>query len=270
MYPILFSFSSFHVYSLGVSLILAWCIFSFLFWKVLRDGGVGEERIFDLTFYATLVALILSRAVFVLLHFSMFEKDLLRIVALWVAPGLSLYGGLIGGVMTLVALSRRYKVRVGYVLDSLTLPLLGALMVGAIGAMLDGSEVGLPASVPWAVRYVGYTGIRHPLGIYEVMLFAVLTVIVWLFLRRAKKREWPYGLVGIWFFLFLSIGLFILEFFKVQSVTLRGLGANQWILLAIVAEAIGAYYVRGGGRAGTRVFFRSVYAKITRRNHESG
>ncbi len=265
MYPILFSFGSFHLYSLSLFLIISWCIFSFLFWKLLRDGGVSEERIFDLTFYATLVTIILARVVFIALHFTMFEKDLLRTVALWVAPGLSLYGGLVGGVMTLVTLSRQFKVRVGYVLDSLALPLLGALMVGAVGAMLDGSEVGLPTSLPWSVRYVGYTGNRHPLGVYEIILFAILTVGVWFLHKRAKVRQWPYGLVGIWFFLLLSVGLFGMEFAKVQTVSFRGLGANQWILLGIIAETLGAFYVRGGGRAATRTFIRMLYAKITSR-----
>ena len=265
MYPILFSIGSFHLYSFSVFLIVAWCVFSFLFWKLLRSSAIPEERIFDLTFYTTIVSLITSRLVFVSLHFSLFEKNILRAVALWVQPGLSLYGALFGGVLTIVLLSRRYKVRVGHVLDSLALPLLGALMIGALGALLDGSEVGLVAKIPWAVRYVGHIGNRHPIGAYEIGIFALLTILLWFLQKRAQLRQWPYGLIGICFFLLFSLSMFGIEFFKDTTVLWKSLGANQWILLIFIAESLGALYVRGGGRALARTIARKIINLLIKR-----
>lgn len=264
MFPVLFSIGSIHFYSFSVFLIVAWCVFSFLFWKLMRANAIPEERIFDLTFYGTLTAFVFSRMVFVLFHPSLFQKDILRVFTLWIQPGLSFPGALFGGVLALILLTRSYKIRVGYVLDSLAIPFLGAFMVGAVGVMLDGSEVGRVTKLAWAVRYVGHVGSRHPIGIYEIVIFAILTVVVWFFQKRALRRQWPYGIVGIWFFFLLSLALFGLEFLKDTSVSWKSLTANQWVYLGIIAESLGAFYVRGGGKQATRVFMRKILTRFAR------
>lgn len=277
MYPILFSIGPFHMYSFSLLLVLAWCVFSFIFWQILRAEAVGEEHIFDLMFYASLVALVSSRIGFVIFHWDLFSDNYLKIVALWVQPGLSLYGGLVGAMVTLVLLCRSYKVRLGYVVDALGLSLPGAFMIGAIATQLDGSEVGKLANTPWSVRYVGHVGLRHPVGLYACLVLLCISVIVWLIYRRAKQDKWSFGIVGIWFFLLWSVTVFGLEFFKDNGVYWKSLSANQWVLIGIASQALGAFYVRGGGREAirplvskVRTFFANahqlLYAKFSKRH----
>src|SRR5574340_1168436 len=106
MYPLLLSIGPVHIYSLSVFIITGWLVYSFLFWRALRESGIEEDKIFDLTFYSTLVGLVTARALFVFLNWNLFSETWLKIIALWVTPGLSLYGAFVGGLMTLVALSR--------------------------------------------------------------------------------------------------------------------------------------------------------------------
>lgn len=265
MYPILVSIGSFHLYNFGVFLVIAWITYSFLFWRTLRAEAVPEEKIFDLMFYATLSAFVFGRAWFVATHWSLFANNSLKIVAIWVQPGLSLYGGLVAAILTLLALSKR-RVRVGLVLDSLALSLPWALIVGAVGSLLDGSEVGIKAHVPWSIHYVGIEGARHPVQLYEIVALLSIGLVSYYYQKRAKKQSWPYGLVGVWFFLLFSVSLFIIEFFKESSVYLRMLSANQWILIAFFAEALGAFYVRGGGREKLRPFLHRIYDRFSKRH----
>jgi prolipoprotein diacylglyceryltransferase len=65
MAPILFSIGPIHLYSYSVFIILAWGIFSFLFWRMLRGDGVDEDKIFNFTFYSTLSAFVCARIFFV-------------------------------------------------------------------------------------------------------------------------------------------------------------------------------------------------------------
>jgi phosphatidylglycerol:prolipoprotein diacylglycerol transferase len=277
MYPLLVSIGSLHIYSLSVFIVLAWLVFSFLFWRALRSQGVDEEHIFNLTFYSTLSAFVFSRAVFVVLNFALFARSPLKMFALWVQPGMSLYGALIGGLLFLVWLCRAYKVRVGHVLDAFGPAFGGAFLVGTIGAFLDGTYVGTPSRLPWAVRFVGHLGTRHPVQLYEIAAsFGILITLV-LLARRGAAKKWPYGLLGLWFFMIYSIVMFLLEFFKDTRVYFNTLRANQWILVALFAETIGAFYVRGGGREAIRPmfnkitgkasnFFGGIYAKFSKRN----
>jgi phosphatidylglycerol---prolipoprotein diacylglyceryl transferase len=279
MHPILFSIGSFQVYFLNVCIVLAWLVFSFLFWKQLRGNGVDEDKIFDLTFYSTLAAFIASRAVFVFLHWELFADTWLKIVALWVQPGFSLYGAFIGALLTLVSMSRASKVRLGHVLDAVALSFPVAIIVGLVGVFLDGSVAGKITDLPWALRVVGHVGKRHPVQIYEIIALFVLVAILWKFQVRSFKEKWPYGLVGVWFFILYSVVMFGLEFFKDSRVYWISLSANQWVLIALFAEALGAFYVRGGGRESLRPmghkiksFFTrglgGIYAKFSKRRSE--
>lgn len=262
MYPVLISLGPIHIFSFSVLLLLSWLVFSFLFWKLLRAAATVEERIFDLTFYATLAAIVGGRLGFVLTHPELFSESMLKIVALWVAPGLSLYGGLFAAMLTLVYLARRYKVRLGLVLDALALSLPAAFLVGTLGALLDGSYVGKITSLPWAIRYVGNVGKRHPVQLYEMIALAAIIIAVLVLQKRGVKNKWPYGLVGVWFFLIWSIVMFTLELLKDTSVYLMSLSANQWVLIIIFGEALGAFYVRGGGREAIRPLFLGLRYKL--------
>lgn len=263
MYPILFSLGPLHIFSLSVFLILAWIVFSFLFWRALRRWGVAEDRIFDLTFYATLTAVVAARAGFVLLNLDLFVDDtFLKILAVWVAPGFWFYAGLTGALATLVFLTRRSKVRLGLVLDAVAAALPVSLIVAKIGSLLDGAEVGKLADLPWALRYVGYAGRRHPVQLYEIGAIMAVAILVAYLIRRSEREKWPYGLVGVWFFAVFSPLMFLLEFVKEASVYWLSVSVNQWVLIGFFAEAIGALYVRGGGREVLRPAARTLVTKL--------
>lgn len=263
MYPVLLSIGPLHLYSLSVLLVLSWCVFSFLLWKSLRSQGVEDDRIFDLTFYTTLAALVGARAWFVAMNFSLFADNLLKVAAIWVQPGLSFYGGLVAGMLMLVLLVRSAKVRLGYALDAISLAIPAALIPGALGTFLDGSTIGKVANVPWAMRYIGHTGRRHPVQLYEFFIFVVLVVVVILLSRLSVRRKWPYGGLGVAFFLLLTPAMFILEFFREGGVYFKSVSANQWILVALFCEAVGAFYVRGGGREALRPLWYKLRGRIT-------
>jgi phosphatidylglycerol---prolipoprotein diacylglyceryl transferase len=263
MFPILFSFGPITIFSFSVFLVLAWLVFSFLFWRNLRSSGTEEDRIFDLTFYATIVAFIVARLAFVATHWELFADTWLKIIALWVQPGLSLYGGIVGGVATLVTMSRSTKVRLGLVLDALAGALPIALIIGLIGAFLDGTVAGKITELPWAMRVVGHVGRRHPVALYEIVALGILLILQYFWTRKAMRDKKPYGVLGVWFLMAWSAAMFILELFKESHVYLT-FTANQWVLIAIFAESLGALYVRGGGRESIRPLIYKLRGSITR------
>jgi phosphatidylglycerol:prolipoprotein diacylglycerol transferase len=262
MMPILFTIGRVHIYNFSIFIVLAWGVFSFLFWRMLRGDGVDEDKIFDLTFYATLIAFVSSRALYVALNWDVFADTWLKIFALWVQPGLLLYGALIGGLLTLVFLSRHEKVRLGHVLDAFALSFPGAMIIGLVGAFLDGTTVGKVVNLPWAIRVAGHIGKRHPIQVYECIAMVIIICILAYVKKRSVREKWPYGMIGIWFFMLYSVFMFILEFFK-ESRVYWSLSANQWILVALFAEAVGAFYVRGGGREMMRPVAYKIKTTIT-------
>lgn len=236
----------------------SWLIFSFVFWKQLRGNGIDEEKIFDMTFWSTLAGAIVSRGVFVVLNWDAFSDAWLKIPAIWVAPGFSLYGAFIGSMLAFFLLSKAKRIRLGYILDAIAIAFPISIAVALLGVLLDGSVVGTHSSVPWAIRYVGVTGLRHPVQIYEIIALCVVIWAVIVLQKKSVKVKWPFGAVGVWFLLLYSVSMFILEFFKDTHVYWTSLRANQWILLAMFAESMGAFYVRCGGRETARPFINTI------------
>ncbi len=257
MLPVLFSIGSFHLYSFSIFLILAWCVWSFFFWRYLRNLAVKEDTIFDIMFYTTIVSFFVSRAFYVGTHIPLFSDGWLKVVALWVQPGLSFTGALIGGVIVSILLGLRYKVRIAYILDGLTHALSWSFLIASIGSFLDGSVVGKITTLPWAVRYIGHIGTRHPIQLYEILGMAVIIFICWHF-RTIKT--------SIVFFLLFATAMFLFEFFVESDVYWGSLSVNQWVYVGIIGQAIGAFYVRGGGKEKLSRLGGIIYGKFSKRH----
>lgn len=266
MYPILLSIAGFHLSSFSVFIILSWCVFSFIFWKSLLEEEVVEEHIFDLMFYGTLVALVGARIGFVLFHWDQFTTGILRIVALWVAPGLSLYAGIGSALGTMVMLTKHYKVRIGALVDAFALALPGALIVGAVGSLLDGAEIGKPARLFWAVRYVGIPELRHPYQIYVIFFLVIIFFVIGFLWERRQAMKLAMGAVGVEFFLLWAPSVFVLEYFKDNRIYWYGLSTNQWVALVLFSLTIGVWYVYAGGKFVVREIGRGMYGRIPKRH----
>jgi len=258
--------------------VIAWMIFSFLFWRRLRRWGVEDDRIFDLTFYGALSTLVGARLYYVFTHWPLFAgKSLLYVFALWVSPGLTWLGGMIAGTGMLVVLGRIYKIRIGWILDALALSFPIPLIVGELASFIHAYEIGRHSGLPWAIRYIRVDGMRHPVQLYTLIVMACIGGILIRLNILFEKKKIPYGLLGVWFFLLYSVSSFLLEFFKIAPVYLKGLSANQWILIGVFAECIGVLYIRGGGRENgkrtiqaVQTFFykkgKALYATISKRD----
>jgi len=248
MLPVLFSIGSFHLYSFSIFLIVAWFVWSFFFWRYLRNLAVKDDAIFDIMFYATVVSLFVSRMFFVATHISLFSNGWLKVATLWVQPGLSFTGGLVGAVIISIVLGLKYKVRIAYILDGFTHALSWSFVICAIGAFLDGSVVGKLTTLPWGVMYVGQIGLRHPTALYESLYVLLLSIVLWNVVVPRAKQPLPYGQISMWFFMLFALALFVFEFLVESDVYWGSLSANQWIYVGIIGQAIGAFYVRGGGK----------------------
>jgi phosphatidylglycerol---prolipoprotein diacylglyceryl transferase len=263
MYPILFSIGPIHFFAFSMSLIFAWFAYSFVFWRHLKDSGVEDDKIFDLTFYSTLAAFIGARLWFVLSNWPLFTVDFMKIIAFWVAPGFSLWGAIIAGTATSVLMARSLKVRVSFLFDSMAFAYPYMIVVGLIGAFLDGTRIGIPSNLPWSIMYEGHPMRRHPVQIYEILLLILVFICVTALQKQAVKKKWPYGLVGVWFFVLYAGIVFALEFLQDNAVYWYSLTVNQWVAVAFFCEGMGVLYVKGGLKDKTGPFVRSSMTRIS-------
>ncbi len=218
MFPTLYSAGSITVSSFGFFLSLAFLFSIFLVWRLARAWDLNEEKILDLcllTFFGTLLG---ARVLFVLLHLNLFADNLLgsftKIVLLTKYPGLEFWGGILGGSLTLYFFAKRMrKIDFWQVADLAVVGLLGGLILGNIGCLLGGCNIGVRSDLPFAVSMVGFVGKRFPVQALEVIIF---TFVLWRIWPMAVKFHFTGKIAALGLIILGSLEFF-LEFLRAEK-----------------------------------------------------
>lgn len=217
MFPVLVNIGPLTIYSFGLLLGLGLLAGTYYVWKNGRAASLPEERLLDVTFLTILGGLIGARTLYVLSNLSLYTEEYLSVLFFW-QGGLSFWGGVLGGVITILLLSRKFRWPAGQLFD-LAAPAfaLGGIF-GYIGAFLNGSAYGGETGFIWGVPQQGLIGARHPSQILE----ALLQLLIFVMLLRFRKRAPFTGFLALIYLVSYSLGRFILEFLRGDQTHLTG------------------------------------------------
>ncbi|MFZ5816053.1 MAG: prolipoprotein diacylglyceryl transferase [Bacillota bacterium] len=244
MRPILFTLFGFPVRSYG--LFIAVAILAGI-WLAKRINQSRRPQyiplIEDFALTAILAAIAGARLWEVAFTWEYYGQNLLEIPAIW-HGGLSIQGGVLGGVLAAVWFCRSRKLNFWDFADSLTPALLLGQAIGRLGScFLNGDAVGKPTGSRFGVVYAPGTMAYEtfgPVPLWPAELFEGLWDLglagftLWL-LRREQRP----GTVFFWYVLLYSAGRFGLEFLRADSLQVFGLKSAQVtsVLFALAAAA---------------------------------
>ena len=136
--------------------------------------------------------------------------------------GFSSFGAAIGIFVAVCFFSltagRRNKLSFLWVMDRL-MPcgMIGCVLV-RFGNFCNSELFGTPTKLPWGVVFerTGDMAARHPVQIYEAVVFLLMGLImIWLYRRRIDKL--PAGFIAGISVMAVSLARFLLEFFKAEN-----------------------------------------------------
>ena len=238
MLPVLFSIGPIPVSSFGLFLSLGFIYGSFLVWRLARAWELNEERVLDLIILTFFGGLLGARIFFVLLNFQFFQNDLFKILLITKYPGISFWGGFLGGWLTLSIFAKRLKFNFLQVADIAAAGFTGAMILGDIGCFLGGCGIGRTSNIFFAVPMVGVIGKRFPVQILESILLGLLLLKMW-------PKASHFHVHG-----------------KILSLTLLWLGVVKLISEYFTGSHQGGYFLSGF----TTFLGLYIYYKISRRN----
>ena len=129
--------------------------------------------------------------------------------------GLASHGGIIAILCALILYSKRYHVKLLWILDRLALVVPLAACMIRLGNLANSEIVGIPADVPWAFVFQQVDKLpRHPAQLYEAA--AYLGIFILLNCFSAKLRKKPGFTVGLLLTLVFSVR-FLMEFLKADQ-----------------------------------------------------
>lgn len=184
MIPVLFHIGSFPIRSFGVMIAVGFLVALLLVKKRAPRYNVHPEKIWDLFFWMMLFGILGARLAYILTHLSEFKgaKELFTTQL----EGLTSFGALITGFLTVLIWSKRQKINSLVMLDLLAIPALLMHVFGRVGCFLNGCCYGgeVPSSFPFGVHFHHLEGFHHPTQLYDAGLALIGAVFLTLWERR--------------------------------------------------------------------------------------
>lgn len=201
-------------------------IFSYIILKKqFAKENIPEEKLERLTIYVILATVIGARLGHCLFYdFDYYSQHLTEIfLPFRFKPsfqfvgyqGLASHGGVIAILIALIIYSRKFNVKLLWILDKLALvtPLAGYFI--RLGNLMNSEIIGKPSTVPWAFIFQEVDNVpRHPGQLYEAI--AYLGIFIFLNILNKKINKEPGFIFGLFLTLLFS-ARFIIEFFKVDQ-----------------------------------------------------
>lgn len=256
MYPELVRIGSFPINTYGVFLAIAFLCAIFVTVKLAERDGLPRERIYDLSLWMLLAALVGSKVLMLFTEPEYREQPLQLLSLDFLRSGGVFYGGLLGAVIAGYLLMKRYKLPWWKTADACAPGIAVGNFFGRQGCFAAGCCWGEPTTLPWGVKFteLGHqiTGVPidthlHPTQLYES--FAML--LVFLFLLWLHKRRRFTGQVILAYALLYSVIRFAIEFVRddprgdiLGLTSLTGLSTSQLLSIVIGVSALVLLLVR--------------------------
>jgi phosphatidylglycerol---prolipoprotein diacylglyceryl transferase len=217
-------------------------------------GGPSETDIWNALFWGLIGAIVGARFAYVVGHFTDSGDDLLGIFKVW-EGGISLLGGIIGGILAGLPYARRHRLGFWRMTDLAAPGLALGIAVGRMGDLIIGDHLGKPTSFALGWRCLGEIGgiapqsaqeyhaaleagappslgcfdvVVHQTAIYDFLSSWVLFgVLMWLGRRSVRP-----GVLAITFGLWYGTMRVITDFLRVDK-TYFGLTGSQITALAV-------------------------------------
>jgi phosphatidylglycerol:prolipoprotein diacylglycerol transferase len=162
----------------------------------------------------------------------------LSLLEIW--DGLSSFGGFIGGTIAFLLFSSQQGIWMLPYLDALMYGFAPGWIIARLGCVSAHDHPGPPSDFFLAVAYPG--GSRHDLGLYEALLAALITLVLYLLPRRQR-------FVGFYSALVMAIyapARFLLDFWRTGPGEPRYLGLTPAQYLSLVMLGLALYLVWRG------------------------
>ncbi len=242
MFPVLFSFGSYSVTTFGLFLVLAFLASSFTIWRLCRFYDIDEEKTTNLVILTFFGGFIGARVYVIVTNWN-FYNTFYKAILFTKYPGLSFWGGLLGGFITFLLLSKRSKLNFWQIADFASVGVLLGMILGEIGCFFGGCEYGVESNLPFSTSVVGLLGKRLPISLFEALAFFLVYLILWRMIVRFHFA----GKIVAYFFIFLGVIKFITGFFRgdttLINISYRSLHlGNNWFTYGQLFALITFFY----------------------------
>ena len=213
-----------------------------------RAMGIDDELVHTMLWRALLGALVGARLAYVVNHPGDFD-NLGEVLAVW-EGGLSLLGGITGGILAAYPVMRRERLPFWPLMDAAAPGLALGILIGRVGDLVVGDHLGKPTDFVLGFRCTGADSAspcaaRVGQGVHLPALYDLVSVaaLLGLLLVLSRRRRWD-GFLILVFAAWYGTARVIEDFFRVDVTHGTGLSGSQWTALLVATASLYVLVVR--------------------------
>ncbi len=205
--------------------------------RAARRRGINEDDFLTVIMVAIICAFVGARLYYVVFNLPYYLANPGEIIAVW-HGGLAIHGGIIGGILAIWLVGKHYRIVFWELADIIAPYLILGQAIGRWGNFFNQEAYGAAvdkAQVPWAI-FIEATGqYHHPTFLYEsIWDLLVFFVLLWLGRQLFSKQ----GEIALSYFMLYSVGRFMVEGLRTDSLMLGPLRMAQVMSLLLFAGAL--------------------------------
>ena len=231
------------IYFYGVLIALGFALAILYCTRHAPEFGIKDDDFVDLMLWLTPLSILGARLYFVAFRWRDYAGDLRQIFAVW-EGGLAIYGGIIAGVLVILAVCRHKKIPVAAMLDLAVYGVLIGQILGRWGNFMNREAFGAETEIfcrMGLTNPAGTTIYVHPTFLYESLWnLAGLLFLIWF--RKTGRRRYDGQCAAIYFFWY-GLGRAWIEGLRTDSLYLGSSGIRVSQLLSLILVAVTGIYL---------------------------
>lgn len=244
MHPILFELGPVQIRFYGLMYVIAILVGSFLIKREVCRKGIKltEDDVMNFILCSALGGIIGARIYYVAFNWDYYSVNLREVPAVW-HGGLAIHGGLIGGILVAYLYMKQRGVSFWRMADAVAPALMLGQAFGRFGNFMNGDAHGRPTAIPWGMVFPPesiagreFPGIPlHPTMLYEMTINFFIFLTLWFILRKRDHRD---GFIFAAYLMLYSLGRFVVESFRADSLMMGPIRAAQAVSLTLAIAAL--------------------------------
>ena len=202
-----------------------------------KTFGLKQDDLLDGVLWVTPFAILCARAYYVVFEWPQYADNPISALYIW-EGGLAIYGGVLGAVLGIIVFAKVKKIRVGALMDLVSLGFLIGQCIGRWGNFFNreafGSETESFLRMGLFNTVTGQTEYHHPTFFYESVWNLVGFVLLHFLV---KKRKYD-GQIALGYVAWYGLGRTFIEGLRTDSLYIPGTPIRVSQLLAAVSCAL--------------------------------
>ena len=235
--PVAFTVFGKDIYWYGIIIALGFLLAVIYMLRRAPVFGLTQDDVLDEVLWAVPIGVVCARLYYCIFYWELYADDPISVLYIW-EGGLAIYGGVIGGAITVLVVSKVKKIRTGTMLDIAAMAVLIGQIFGRWGNFMNREAHGAVTDCFFKMGLVDANGVvtyYHPTFLYE-SVWNLAGFIGLHFLTKKRKFD---GQIFLGYITWYGLGRVWIEGLRTDSLYLFGTGIRVSQLVAALCVVIG-------------------------------